>query len=353
MGGRESDVENLSPLCVHPEQLLEGRTHPNFLPVDQLASYRIVLAPKPTPRPSRRQIRDAKRCLNSGMVPGAMRKYLMQKKKQEEVDGVDRVEPNVENHHEQHMENNNIEDFRLAEDKQVELVDLEEEEERNHNSDSSDVTDFDETESLQDAPICSKFSSTPKRNYTEAFSPDTTTPNIDIIEQQQTTPRKLLPSNYRQIPPRKKKKSFLEIISEPILEDIPTTTILTSITSIPCSPSTSRSSVDSVRRNLDNFDFKLADDEDTRAIDLLISKNNWRKVLEKFRRDLSTRCVLPRGKHVGQLIRKAVLCIGTRMGRGVPEEALEFFKNLATKYPMDEEPTGHFYEEVFKHVSWT
>jgi hypothetical protein len=252
MGGRESDVENLSPLCVHPEQLLEGRTHPNFVPVDQLASYRIVFAPKPTPRPSRRQIRDAKRVLVSGMVPGAMRKYLMQKKKQGGVDNVDTVDPMVENHHEEHMENNNIEDFRLN---QVELVDLEEE--RNH-SDTSDVTDFDETEAIPSAPTLT-IVSTPKRKYTEAFSSDTTTPNIDIIEQ--TTPRRNLLPKYPQIPSRKKKNSF-KIIYEPIVKDssIPTT-LSTSSTIVPCYPSTSRVSIESCRRNLNNSDFKLVHED--------------------------------------------------------------------------------------------
>jgi hypothetical protein len=262
MGDPESDVENLSPLCVHPEQLSEGRTHPNFVPVDQLASYRIVLAPKLTPRPSRRQIRDAKRCLNSGMVPGAMRKYLTPKKRQEEVDGVDRVDPVVENHHEEHMENNNIEDFRL---KQVELVDLEKEKNhRIHNSDSSDVTDFDETEAIQNAPT-STIVSTPKRNYTEAFSSDTTTLNIDIIEQ--TTPRRNLLPKHPQIPPRKKKNSF-KLIYEPIVKDysIPKT-LSTSSTTIPCYPSTSRISISSCRRNLNTLDFKLADEDDYKTVD--------------------------------------------------------------------------------------
>jgi hypothetical protein len=49
-----------------------------------LRRYTTIIGPRPLPPPTKPEIRSAIRCCRAGMVPGAIRKYLLHQKKKEE-----------------------------------------------------------------------------------------------------------------------------------------------------------------------------------------------------------------------------------------------------------------------------
>jgi hypothetical protein len=85
-------------------------------------------------------------------------------------------------------------------------------------------------------------------------------------------------------------------------------------------------------------------------LDKDVKKNNWRNVLDAFHKLLGDKKI-PCSRHLGDLIKRAILTIGTRVSKDVPKAALIFFGKLVKEYPLGitDKPT-EYYCSAFTNV---
>ncbi|XP_021946713.1 uncharacterized protein LOC110844742 isoform X2 [Folsomia candida] len=368
----------------------------------RLSDYSIILAPKPIPPPSRREDRQAARCRKSGMVPGAIRKYLLQKKKHEEeeeedddpttsdIDGDDDAD-----------EGNNGQQVVLGEEQIVRRYsddDDNDEEDGNGNEDEDDdgiqvvgvfnnhhhhynnvlgevngggghvlqangfPQDYESGSSDQE-----DNNNKNKRTYSSSFglSPDTTTPEVNIASTS---------SIVRMSP-------HLEIHSSPVIIEVEQSPAekrmrlertprkgggCTSDSSSGHGGGVGRKSASAASSDVEGKGpkqpfcrqvlqdppvviFKQAPlDPD---LEKKVRKNAWKDIITKFEINLNNKLV-PQPQHVGDLIKKAILGLGTRVAKDIPTLAMDFFQTLVQKYPVSGgDETTQYYSCTFTQTS--
>lgn len=81
-----------------------------------------------------------------------------------------------------------------------------------------------------------------------------------------------------------------------------------------------------------------------------VRKNAWKDIITKFEINLNNKLV-PQPQHVGDLIKKAILGLGTRVAKDIPTLAMDFFQTLVQKYPVSGgDETTQYYSCTFTQV---
>lgn len=93
--------------------------------------------------------------------------------------------------------------------------------------------------------------------------------------------------------------------------------------------------------------FQVPDDPE---LEKKVRKNVWKDVISTFDSNLEKNLV-PSPTHVGDLIKKAILGLGTRVAKDIPASAMDFFGKLVQKYPVSGgAETTEYYSAAFTQV---
>jgi len=336
-----------------------------------LSPYRTLLPPRPLSPPCKRRIRDALRCFRSGMVPGAMRKYLQTHRNPQVPTSV--------------SENNLID---------IDLDSADSAEQLLPPSLELDPVNFDPepVPPTEEDPPPSSDQMSRKRHFSEAFSPDTTTPTdneiissesssteppspTQLLENDEdsscssnsnssgkfeitlTTPAKALlkpsrPKTPPKILPHKKSVQRRKSRKNSKISKISNSSKSSSSSSSVCrNLLPTLSSIDLLHFPPSCSPYRVSESIDL-SLEKSLSRHSWSSVIQSLTLNLEANKILPNPRHVGLIIRKALLGVGVRVPKDIPGVAQNFISQLVQAYPIDADgdSSTDYYVNVFTQV---